>query len=589
MGKDKSVAMKQQKGSADGKLVQEKIDASIMIGKNISHYRILEKLGEGGMGVVYKAEDNKLQRTVALKFLSATYSKYSDEMQRLVREARAAASLSHPNIGSIYELGEDEDQTFIVMEYIEGETLKDLMKREGPLSSERAFEIAIAVAAGLGKAHEKDIVHRDIKSENIMISKDGFVKIMDFGLVKLSGNVQLTKTGDTVGTVAYMSPEQVENENVDHRSDIYSLGVVLYEMLSGTLPFHADNEIGYIYSILNASPPPLESWNVNVSIEVQTIVDKMLAKDPEKRYHHANEFTEEFRQISARQHPGKPFMTRLKKFLPAIYSKYSGERKRLVREERVAASSNHPNIGSIYELEGDEDHTFGMEAEALKYLKGKTIVKGLKSSAPKLIILAVLWGIVYFGGISTWTSTAFKDTETLVGMGYLDFIIILIVGLFVIKGLLRGFFREILGLVALFVALFFATKYMSNTAVWVDKFFGIPPGLATPLGFLPLFLAIVLGFLILAIILQKVAQYYLLGWFERLAGGVVGFLKGITIVSLLTLSISVIPFGNSLIPGRSESKLFEPAKGFAPYMFNLLTEIIPGSKSGLCRIKRKFG
>ena len=173
-------------------------------------------------------------------------------------------------------------------------------------------------------------------------------------------------------------------------------------------------------------------------------------------------------------------------------------------------------------------------------------------------------------------------------MNYLDFIILSIIGFFVIKGLLRGFFKEILGLVSLFVAFIFATKYMSDAASWLDKFIRIPPGLATLLGFLLIFLGIVLGFVILAIILQKVARYSFFGWLERLGGGVVGFLKGATITSLLILFISMTPFASNLIPGRSASKLFEPAKSSAPYMFNLLTEIIPGSKTFYAELKESL-
>ncbi|MEE9166559.1 MAG: serine/threonine-protein kinase, partial [Candidatus Neomarinimicrobiota bacterium] len=218
-----------------------------MIDKTISHYRILEKLGEGGMGVVYKAEDTKLDRYVALKFLPAHLTSSEEDKQRFIHEAKAASALNHQNIMTIYEIDEVEDpatagrQTFIAMEYVEGETLKDKVEK-GPLKTKELLNIVIAVADGLNAAHEKEIIHRDIKSENIMVSKTGLVKIMDFGLAKRKGVTRVTKEGSTRGTFAYMSPEQAEGLEVDRRSDLFSFGVVMYEMATGQLPFKGEHD-----------------------------------------------------------------------------------------------------------------------------------------------------------------------------------------------------------------------------------------------------------------------------------------------------------------------------------------------------------
>ena len=211
-----------------------------MVGKTISHYKITEKLGKGGMGIVYKAEDTKLRRTVALKFLPPELTRDPDSKKRFIREAQAASALQHNNICTIHDVDETEDgQSFIVMDFYEGETLKKKIERK-PLDISESIEISIQVAQGLDKAHKKDIVHRDIKPANIMITEEGTPKIVDFGLAKLATQTKLTKEGTTLGTIAYMSPEQTRGESIDHRSDIWSLGVILYEMISGKLPFRGD-------------------------------------------------------------------------------------------------------------------------------------------------------------------------------------------------------------------------------------------------------------------------------------------------------------------------------------------------------------
>ncbi len=243
-----------------------------MIGKRISHYQIVEQLGAGGMGVVYKAEDTKLKRTVALKFLPPALSADKESKTRFIHEARAASALDHPNICTIYEIGDSEDgQSYIAMACYDGESLKDRIvgtRREGPddtrvrtrrvvshqtggLPVNESISITIQIAKGLARAHEEGIVHRDIKPANIMITNRGEVKILDFGLAKLIGQTQLTKSGTTLGTIAYMSPEQANGQVADERSDIWSLGVVLYEMLTGRNPFQAEFEQAMIYSIMN--------------------------------------------------------------------------------------------------------------------------------------------------------------------------------------------------------------------------------------------------------------------------------------------------------------------------------------------------
>jgi len=267
-----------------------------MIGNTISHFKILEKLGEGGMGVVYKAEDTRLKRLVAIKFLSSSISDATGR-KRFVQEAQAASSLEHPNICSIYEIDESPDgRMFIVMPCYEGETLQDKIER-GPMTLEEAADIARQVASGLSKAHEKEIVHRDIKPGNIFITSDGLAKVVDFGLAKLGGRAKLTKTGMTAGTVAYMSPEQLKGEDVDQRSDIWSLGVVLYEMITGRTPFRGEYEQAMSYSILNEEPAPVADLRSGVPMQLERIVHSALAKNPEERYESTRAMLEDLKSL----------------------------------------------------------------------------------------------------------------------------------------------------------------------------------------------------------------------------------------------------------------------------------------------------
>ena len=254
-----------------------------MVGQTISHYRVLDKLGEGGMGVVYKAEDTKLERPVALKFPPGHLLGNQDVRRRFEREAKAAAALSHPNVCRVYEIDEVEGKTFLAMELVEGESLDKKIAR-GPLKLDDALSIAQQVAKGLEAAHKRGIVHRDIKPENIMVGEDGHVTIMDFGLAQLTEASRLTRTDETLGTVAYMSPEQTEGSGTDHRTDIWSLGVVLYEMITGQQPFKGDYDKAVMYSILNEEHEPITAVRAGVPMELEFIIGKCLGKDVGERY-----------------------------------------------------------------------------------------------------------------------------------------------------------------------------------------------------------------------------------------------------------------------------------------------------------------
>jgi Tol biopolymer transport system component/predicted Ser/Thr protein kinase len=264
-----------------------------MIGQTISHYKILEKLGEGGMGVVYKAEDTKLKRTVALKFLPRGLEAHEPERARFLQEAQAAAALNHPNICTIHDIALESDQQFIVMEYVDGKTMRERV----PIQKvQDAINYAIQIGEALEEAHSKGVVHRDVKTDNIMVTAKNQVKVMDFGLAKLKGSLKLTKTSSTVGTLAYMAPEQIQGGEVDARSDIFSFGVVLYEMLTGQLPFRGEHEAAMVYSIVNEEPESIQKYRPDLSSEFLHIMNRALEKDPEDRYQSVHDMVIDLRR-----------------------------------------------------------------------------------------------------------------------------------------------------------------------------------------------------------------------------------------------------------------------------------------------------
>jgi tetratricopeptide (TPR) repeat protein len=268
-----------------------------MIGATVSHYKIVEKLGEGGMGVVYLAEDLRLRRRVALKLLPRERTSSPEARARFMREAQTAASLNHPSICTIHEVDEADGLVFLAMEHIEGESLKDRIAR-GPVKIEEAVSTAMAIARGLGAAHSEGIVHRDIKPGNVMLTRDGSAKVLDFGLALAPEMTRLTREGRTTGTVSYMSPEQSRGDSVDHRTDIWSLGVVLYEMMTGQRPFVGDHEQAVLLSIVNDEPEAPSGLRTGVPLELERIVTKAMAKDPGDRYQHVDDMIVDLRGVA---------------------------------------------------------------------------------------------------------------------------------------------------------------------------------------------------------------------------------------------------------------------------------------------------
>ena len=288
-----------------------------MIGQTISHYRMTEKLGEGGMGIVYKAEDTKLKRPVALKFLRSDVLEDEEHKERFLREAQAAAALDHPNICTVYEINEADGQTFLSMAYLEGETVKEKIKAR-PLKLEEALDITIQTATGLQAAHEKGIVHRDIKGANLMVTPQGQVKIMDFGLAQLAERSQLTKTTTILGTPAYMSPEQAQRLPTDRRTDVWSLGVVIYEMVTGRLPFEGERQEAVLYAIGAEEPEPITAQRAGLPMELEWIVGKAMAKDAAERYQHVEEMIVDLNSLGKKRAAGKSTILRTTNTAPGI-------------------------------------------------------------------------------------------------------------------------------------------------------------------------------------------------------------------------------------------------------------------------------
>jgi serine/threonine protein kinase/Tfp pilus assembly protein PilF len=271
-----------------------------VVGRTISHYKIVEKLGEGGMGIVYRAEDIRLQRPVALKFLPANSLGSADAKARFLREARAAAALQHSNICTIYEIDEAEGQTFIAMAYLEGHELGQEIEK-GPLEIDRLVELATQIANGLEAAHSQGVVHRDVKPANVMVTSSGQAIVMDFGLAQVAAEAsKLTREGATMGTSSYMSPEQTTGAPLDHRTDIWSLGVVLYEMATGNLPFQGHYEQAVLYSIINDPPEPMNTLRSGIPSGFERIVEKCLAKKVDERYQTAGGLIADLQALSRR-------------------------------------------------------------------------------------------------------------------------------------------------------------------------------------------------------------------------------------------------------------------------------------------------
>jgi len=336
---------------------QARWSSTIPAGTKVSHYNIIEKIGSGGMGEVYLAEDPKLGRRVALKFLPLQYISDENFKARFKREAQATASLDHPNIVGVHEVGDFQGRPFFAMQYLEGQLLSDLIENS-KLSMDNIFDLAIQICEGLNKAHQAGITHRDIKPSNVIVGSDGRARLLDFGLASVEGSEHLTKTGSTIGTISYMSPEQVQGKQVDGRSDLFSFGAVLYEMITGRMPFKQDNMLATIQAIANTTPEPLARYRANVPEKMQQIVSKLLQKSPEVRYLHADDLLADLK-----------------------YAQKSYESGSVDYPQREAG--RQPSIGVLpfVNLSTDEEQEYFCEGMAEEIINALTHIDGLQVAA----------------------------------------------------------------------------------------------------------------------------------------------------------------------------------------------------------------
>jgi serine/threonine-protein kinase len=402
-------------------------------------YQLIEELGRGGMGVVYKAEDTKLKRTVALKFLPPELTHIPDVKDRFMREAQAAAALDHPNICTVYEFDEAEEKTFISMAYVEGQSLRNKLE-SGPLELDEALRIATQVAQGLQIAHKKGVVHRDIKSANIMVTEDNQAKIMDFGLARMTGGTLITQEGTAMGTVAYMSPEQSQGEEVDHRTDIWSFGVVLYEMLTGQLPFKGEHEQAVVYAIRKDKPKPITEVIAEIPPSIEQVVDKALEKDADKRYQQVDELLDDLKSISAGIVP-KEIKARLRKAkllkrkrsilyagtvglailaLVLALTLFTGPAKAIESIAVLPLENLTGDMEKQYVVDGVTDQLIGklQQISGLKRVISRTSVmqyketdKSLPDIARELNVDAIMEGVVYRVGESIQVRFQLTDTH----------------------------------------------------------------------------------------------------------------------------------------------------------------------------------